>query len=136
MAARPAFGMTVEQGEQAGRGRVNPVEPANCPAPGLVEVDDRRLVEQNGAWRRGTGRCASAASVTIWARAPTETGAAEHVGEQLSHPVKGQVLMDRQVGGQRSDRRSVTGGGGGRGRERLPWSCSHSDTDDVRQRVR
>jgi hypothetical protein len=41
----------------------------------------------------------------------------EHVVEQLGHPVHGQVLMDGQVGGQRSDARSVARRSSGCARE-------------------
>jgi len=114
-----ALWMTVDQGEQAGRGRVHPVEPTGCPTPGLVEVDDWLLVEQQarGGEERLGGLCCLGDHL---GEGTDRHRCTEHVREQLGHPVEGKVLMDGQVGGQRSDAGSVTGRGDGRPRERRP----------------
>jgi hypothetical protein len=108
----PALGVAVEQGEQAGRGRVDPVESPDGPTAGLVEVDDSSLVEQvPGDVEERTGAFCRLGDHL--GQSPDRDRCAEHIGEQLSHPVHGQVLMDGQVGSQGSDRRPVTGRGGG-----------------------
>jgi hypothetical protein len=106
------LGVAIEQGEQAGRGRVHPVESTHSPTAGLVEVHNRCLMKQvpGDVEERLRGLCCFGDHL---GQGPDRDRCAEDVGEQLGHPVEGQVLMNGQVGSQGPDPRSVTGRGVG-----------------------
>ena len=92
------------------------MESTDGPTAGFVKVHDSSLVEQvPGGVQERTGGIGCLGDHL--GQGPDRDRCREHVTEQLSHPVEGQVLMDCQVGSQGSGRRPVTGRGGGRGRE-------------------
>ena len=100
--------VAVDQGQKRARGDVHPVQLAGDPSAGLVEVHGRGVLEQvphdvleqpertaglRDHLHEGTGRDLHA----------------EHVTEQLCHPVIGKVLMDSEIGSEGADSWSVAG---------------------------
>jgi hypothetical protein len=113
----PPLRVALEEGEECRRGGVHPVEARDRPGTGLVDVHRGGFAEER------TGRleerpCRLGCFGDHGRERPGRDRSEQHAGEQLSHALEREVLVDTAVGGEHPDARPVAGGGRRDRRER------------------